>query len=315
MLSQTNSGSCIHHEPSQKQPRVALNTLHHCLTLSVKQNANMASQSQADLESRVNTLLGRTAWTNGWSSAASLSPPIVRASLSLASVPASKQYLDAKTRALVAIAVDSASTHLYVPGIQRHVRTALEAGATPAEVMEAIELTSTLGIHACNIGVPLLVEVMREEGGYEKYLGNKDGEGGEEVFDERREKLKKEFTEKRGYWHGFWEDFLRLDPEFFEAYLEFSTVPWTKGGKEGEEGRGVLEPKVSSILSNPFPLQNWRLGSSLGQYVCIVLASILQIWIAQIRLAAIFADGVGYRSRSSCTAPSTPLQRTCTSQA
>lgn len=46
------------------------------------------------------------------------------------------------------------------------------------------------------------------------------------------------------YWHKFWEDFLHLDPEFFEAYLEFSSVPWTKSARgEGSSG-GVLEPKV-----------------------------------------------------------------------
>ena len=110
--------------------------------------------------------------------------------------------------------------------------------------METLELTSTLGIHACNIGVPLLVEVMKELGGYESYLEGKNGS------EEEREKLKREFTKKRGYWHEFWEDFLRLDPEFFEAYLEFSSVPWVKGKKDGEEGSGgVLEPKVCELLA------------------------------------------------------------------
>ncbi len=55
--------------------------------------------------------------------------------------------------------------------------------------METLELTSTLVIHACNIGVPLLVEVMKEMGGYESYLEGRD----------ERERLKEEFTRKRGY--------------------------------------------------------------------------------------------------------------------
>jgi len=102
-----------------------------------------------------------------------------------------------------------------------------------------LELTSTLGIHACNIGVPMLCEVMRELGGYESYL--------EAEEDETRKKLREKFTEKRGYWHTFWEDFLRLDPEFFGAYLEFSTVPWVKDVKGDGTGGGVLEPKVCYI--------------------------------------------------------------------
>jgi hypothetical protein len=69
---------------------------------------------------------------------------------------------------------------------------------------------------------------------------------GKDGREEEMERLKEEFTRKRGYWHTFWEDFLRLDPEFFAAYLEFSTVPWVKDvsgdGKKG--GGGGLEPKV-----------------------------------------------------------------------
>lgn len=111
--------------------------------------------------------------------------------------------------------------------------------------MEVIELTSTLGIHACNIGVPLLVEVMKEEGIYDSHRSTLEPEG------EARVKLREDFTAKRGYWHAFWEDFLRLDPEFFEAYLDFSTVPWVKDSKGDGSGGGVLEPKVSRI-SVPF---------------------------------------------------------------
>lgn len=104
--------------------------------------------------------------------------------------------------------------------------------------MEILELTSTLGIHACNIGVPLLVEVMKEEGVYEKHYPEGWDEGVE------RKRLREEFTQKRGYWHTFWEDFLRLDPEFFSAYLEFSTVPWVREKKEGV----YLEPKVKELV-------------------------------------------------------------------
>lgn len=123
--------------------------------------------------------------------------------------------------------------------------------------METLELTSTLGIHACNIGVPLLVEVMKELGGYESHLEGKNGR------EEEREKLKREFTKKRGYWHEFWEDFLRLDPEFFEAYLEFSSVPWVKGKLEGEEGSGgVLEPKVKELIYCAFDVAATHLYQS-----------------------------------------------------
>ncbi len=201
----------------------------------------MASKEEKSDLQQLSEQLGPEAFHSGWDSLLSLNPQFFRASLSLAAVPRHKAHLSRKEQALIALAVDSAATHLYAPGIRSHVSAALKEGASVDEVLEVIELSSTLGIHACNIGVPLLVEVLKEEGQY-----NEDIAG---PFDERREELRREFTEKRGYWHGFWEDFLRLDPEFFAAYLEFSSVPWTKiiDGKPG----GALEPKVSLCFGDP----------------------------------------------------------------
>jgi alkylhydroperoxidase/carboxymuconolactone decarboxylase family protein YurZ len=198
-----------------------------------------STNSQNDFKQEFITTLGPNAWNESWASVASLSPPIFKSSIKLANVPKQKAHLPPKIQSLISIAVDSASTHLYVPGIQTHIKAALSSGATIAEIMEVLELTSTLGIHACNIGVPLLVEVMREKGGYEEQL--------EKEMHGKRRKLQEEFTRKRGYWHEFWEDFLRLDPEFFEAYLDFSTVPWVRDVKE-DGSPGGLEPKVSQVF-------------------------------------------------------------------
>ena len=195
---------------------------------------------KATLKDQFVNEVGEDALDEGWQTVLRLNPELFNASLNLRSVPRKKRHLPLKVQHLISIAVDSASTHLYVPGIQTHVKQALKEGATAAEIMEVIELTSTLGIHACNIGVPLLVEVMKEEGIYATHptAGAR--------FDERREKLRADFTQKRGYWHQFWEDFLKLDPEFFEAYVDFSTVSWTKN-VDGSE-KGALEPKVSPAI-------------------------------------------------------------------
>lgn len=183
---------------------------------------------------------GDAAFDNGWQSVLQLSPELFEASMKFRAVPRKKRHLPLKVQHLISIAVDSASTHLYVPGIQAHIKEALKEGATTDEVMEVIELTSSLGIHACNIGVPLLVEVMKEEGIYDKHPT------AGAPFDEYRERLKADFTAKRGYWHQFWEDFLRLDPEFFEAYLDFSSVSWTKD--VNGSGKGALEPKLKELI-------------------------------------------------------------------
>lgn len=195
-----------------------------------------ASESKQTLISNI----GEAQWDETWDSIAKLSPELFEASVNLIAVPRKKRHLTPKVQELMSIAVDAASTHLYIPGIQKHIKAALKEGATQAEIVEVIELTGTLGIHACNIGVPLLVEVMKEEGIYEQHPT------AAKPFDAQREKLKADFTKNRGYWHTFWEDFLALDPEFFEAYLNFSSVPWLKDVDGSGKGGGALEPKVIS---------------------------------------------------------------------
>lgn len=59
-----------------------------------------------------------------------------------------------------------------------------------------------------------------------------------ELTDRQRE-LREQFVSERGYWAPFWEGLLTMDPEFFEAYLNFSAVPWR---------HGVLEPKVKELI-------------------------------------------------------------------
>jgi alkylhydroperoxidase/carboxymuconolactone decarboxylase family protein YurZ len=190
------------------------------------------TDEQQQLKQRFDAELGSKAFDESWSRLLKHSPEMFAASLRLTAVPKKRGALSAKIQSLVLLAVAAASTHLHVPNIHRHTRSALRNGASKAEIVETLILTSTLGIHACNIGVPILFEVLRENG--QELPKGMDG------MSEEQWKLKEDFEKKRGYWHGFWEDFLRLSPDFFGAYTEFSSVPWTNEG-----GHGVLEPKVS----------------------------------------------------------------------
>lgn len=51
--------------------------------------------------------------------------------------------------------------------------------------------------------------------------------------------LKETFMRDRGYWSPFWDGLLVLSPEFFRAYLDFSSVPWKTG---------PLEPKIKELI-------------------------------------------------------------------
>jgi alkylhydroperoxidase/carboxymuconolactone decarboxylase family protein YurZ len=66
--------------------------------------------------------------------------------------------LPAKEVELLSIAFDASYTHMYAPGTRRHIRNALNAGATMEEIMEVLKLCVAQGVQACNLGVPILAE-------------------------------------------------------------------------------------------------------------------------------------------------------------
>ena len=173
------------------------------------------------------------AWNEDWDDFAEVDPGFFERYVELAGHPWRHGPLDPKIKALVQLSVDAAATHLYAPGVRHHLRVAVSLGATPAEIVETLELTATMGIHACNVGVPILLEELEAAG--------QPLEEGPRT--ERQEEIKALFTTKRGYWNSFWDGILRLDPEFFAAYTSFSAYSWEQG---------VLEPKVKELIYTAF---------------------------------------------------------------
>ena len=69
--------------------------------------------------------------------------------------------LPAKDVELLSIAFDASYTHMYAPGTRRHIKGALNAGATMEEIMEVLKLCVVQGAQACNLGVPILAEELQ----------------------------------------------------------------------------------------------------------------------------------------------------------
>jgi alkylhydroperoxidase/carboxymuconolactone decarboxylase family protein YurZ len=59
---------------------------------------------------------------------------------------------------LLSIAFDASYTHMYAPGTRRHIKGALQVGASLEEIMEVLKLCVAHGIEACNVGLPILAE-------------------------------------------------------------------------------------------------------------------------------------------------------------
>jgi alkylhydroperoxidase/carboxymuconolactone decarboxylase family protein YurZ len=169
-------------------------------------------------------------WSRGWDPLLDIAPDYFEAYAKLSSVPWKTGNLSPKVKELLYIAIDSSITHMYEPGLRVHIRNALRHGATREEIMEVYQLTSSIGVHAVTMGVPALLDVMQQTGMPDVAA---------RPLTPRQEKLKAAFIANRGYWSPMWDGVLALSPDYFEAYGEFSSVPWKTG---------TLEPKIRELV-------------------------------------------------------------------
>ncbi len=147
-----------------------------------------------------------------------------------AAVPLDNDRLGPGLRALIQLAVSASTTHLHGDAVRHHIRSALQAGTTRAEIVEVLKLTSVLGIHTCTLGVPALLEELQAFA----------ADGSDPApLDAGRQALKDRFIADRGYWNPVWDGILALDPVFFDAFTAFSANPWRTG---------PLPPKVKELV-------------------------------------------------------------------
>ena len=97
-------------------------------------------------------------WNPLWDQLRDLDPEFMEAYLQFRSVPHKKGPLPQKMKELILVAINASTTHLYGPGVRRHMRNALKFGATPEEILEVIQLTTVIGIHSCNLAIPIMCE-------------------------------------------------------------------------------------------------------------------------------------------------------------
>ena len=97
-------------------------------------------------------------WNPNWEPFYKLDPAWTEKFMTMGLAPMLSGVLDAKTVEFIAIAVDASCTHMYGPGVRRHIRKALDLGATSEEISAVLQLTSVLGIHSMSMGAPILLE-------------------------------------------------------------------------------------------------------------------------------------------------------------
>lgn len=124
--------------------------------------------------------------------------------------------LDPRLAALIRLNVDVTATHLYAPGVRRHLRQALQAGASRAEILAVFKLAAVIGIHALALGVPLLQAELA-------------GRGDEDASAPRVPTPVTDTVRARGQFNPLWETLSRWDPAWLERFLAMGLPLWTDG--------------------------------------------------------------------------------------
>jgi len=141
--------------------------------------------------------------------------------------PWTNGILPLKTIELICIAVNAACTNLNQDGTRRHIRAALDAGATREEILTVLKMAALLGIHSCSLGAPILLEEAKAAG-LEPRLKDRVPTP---VADKTREV---------GQWNTAWDPFFNLDPLWTEQFMATGLPVYT----------GELIPlKLAELLS------------------------------------------------------------------
>jgi alkylhydroperoxidase/carboxymuconolactone decarboxylase family protein YurZ len=97
-------------------------------------------------------------WNPAWDAFAELDPAWAEKFIAMGMHPVLSGVLEPKVFEFLAIAVDASCTHMYAPGTRRHIRKALQLGATKEEIAAVLQAVSVLGIHSSSLGAPILLE-------------------------------------------------------------------------------------------------------------------------------------------------------------
>jgi alkylhydroperoxidase/carboxymuconolactone decarboxylase family protein YurZ len=147
--------------------------------------------------------------------------------LKMSADPWTSGVLPRKDVELISIAVNAACTNLSAEGTRRHIRGALQAGATREEILMILKIASLLSIHTCSLGAPILLEEAKAAG----------------VKATPREPAATPVCDKMkaaSQWNTAWDAFFEIDPAWTEAIIAASIPVYASG---------VLSPKLAELLS------------------------------------------------------------------
>lgn len=118
---------------------------------------------------------------------------------------------------LISLALHCACTNLNEAGTRRHIRAALDAGATRDEILLVLKCGAALAVHSCSLGAPILLEEMKAAG-VKAAGGPKPATPGCDAM------------KKMGQWNTAWDPFYELSPGWTDDFFAFGGTIYGGGG-------------------------------------------------------------------------------------
>ena len=131
---------------------------------------------------------------------------------------------------LVGVAVNAACTNLNPEGTRRHIRGALQAGASRDQILTILKMASVMSIHSCSLGAPILLEEA-------KAAGARPAER-PAAPTPACDKMK-----SIGQWNTAWDPFFELDPLWTDEFMATGAAIY---------GSGTFTQKETELLSIAF---------------------------------------------------------------
>ena len=170
---------------------------------------------------------------------------------------------------LIGVGLNAACTNLNPDGTRRHIRAALEAGATRDEILMVLKMASVMSIHSCSLGAPILLEEAKAAGAH---LATKSP-----VSTPACDKMK-----QVGQWNTAWDSFFGLDPAWTDEFMATAV---------GIYARGVLPAKDVELLRVAFdasythmyaPGTRRHIQNALKAGATVVeIMEVIKVWVAQ----------------------------------
>lgn len=143
---------------------VSLMSIHSCslgapVLLDEAQAAGIKFQPQASASTPAcDAMRAVGQWNAAWDPFFALDPVWTDEFFAAVTPIYKSDVMPAKELELLSIACDASFTHMYAPGVRRHIKAALKLGASMEEIMEVLKLCVVQGVQACNLGVSILAQ-------------------------------------------------------------------------------------------------------------------------------------------------------------